>query len=1324
MNFSHSFCLYRFCDSPTSDIENRSTKSCGRPKRGRASNNSNNNDMSNFTETRSSIHSKLRNSSTVKGRKGASANGNRTSPVEKPQGKRKHRPSEVSASSGEDSKSAKRLKSSNNAKQNNVTPSDPVPDSNGLIECPEPNCSKKYKHINGLRYHRQHAHQEDKPDDDNEDDDQDSENKSSSDESSCVSTPVDSVKSKDWNDSNRTSDTSSNDTKVSSVSNGLTVEQTTAEKQRQQYSTAAAHAAATAAANAAAAAANLELLHKEDSSNSAGKKGHKLSSDKTSPKILHGTLGKSKDATLVKSKGDASEKTGGKPKKGSSSTEKDLSVFDFNSTVDSDSVPEPLGSEKHVSVIRPIADMSTTSSPSKESIATPAKLQDVIHTTALPGSEHLEELQKHSKRSEKDKSKSGDRKKGKHDKVPSSKVKPSRPVTASPTPPQLGTAPANMAAKGAVTTATTQPIKMPPTNGKHPINPALKQIQPKPTVLSEGSGTKEKKSKSKKKSKDKDKEREKTSSSAKEKESKDSLIVNNKQNIQPQQSSAVKQQLVAPAIALPVAVPKHTSSQQPGTVLPETNILHQALTQSGITPEDAERNSPSVTGSGDIPKTDTSGQAPKDQSKDVRSLFPNRPPMHGNIPEIPKLIPTSSVVNSSGRAVGPMPPHMPSSHPTKPVPPVQDTSQMDKSTLPMPQMKANLLQETDSNSQTPPTGQNDERAQSPAAYSDISDANEENEVPPSKTLNDRDPYSFQDAARNQAKVAPSRDEPHIHSKSLYTPLSEVGRDRLPDGRLPEGMPKPQQDSHRTAAPPLIHPPFKGDGGSSGGKEGNHAEGPDAKKPRKDTSSPRLPPSSEAGYNRPPSQSYPGQYPPYMSPGFVMDPQYHMHLLNTDHHYRQQHEQFRQEQRQLSEKERMERERNAKDKPPAPGSSKPQEESKERTIPRIKTEPITPPKRPVLTEKGQERGKPDRPPSAEKLKRKQLDFTNKSGSENVVAATEASSDRPVQEDVSRSKAFMHQQHQEEMRQYLLYQQKVQEQKYEEEQRRKLEESRANPESVSSQKEKENRTEREESPSERHRSGASPSLQHNPPKSRSPCPPSDDKKLRGSPSASSPSPMSKDPKGIMSSSSSRKVLDYPAYLQHTPYGPVPMHQTPYGAIPIDPNHPAYQHPVNPLIYQAYLSHGHYPGPVVSPMWKSDEKGHEYERGRAASPHQASSSRGPSPSEPPPKALDLLQQHASRYYSSHKHDRSRSPDKSRPSSPQRRPASPRKSPETSSSSRERVEPSHRSEQPMVHQHMHTHQHTHVGYPAVLPPYDPFGKSTLLIRYRVDNQEDVSPN
>ena len=37
---------------------------------------------------------------------------------------------------------------------------DPEITEEGAIQCPEPNCKKKYKHINGLRYHQSHAHHE------------------------------------------------------------------------------------------------------------------------------------------------------------------------------------------------------------------------------------------------------------------------------------------------------------------------------------------------------------------------------------------------------------------------------------------------------------------------------------------------------------------------------------------------------------------------------------------------------------------------------------------------------------------------------------------------------------------------------------------------------------------------------------------------------------------------------------------------------------------------------------------------------------------------------------------------------------------------------------------------------------------------------------------------------------------------------------------------------------------------------------------------------------------------------------------------------------
>lgn len=37
-------------------------------------------------------------------------------------------------------------------------PVSPCPSPTQYIECPERNCDKRYKHINGLRYHQAHAH--------------------------------------------------------------------------------------------------------------------------------------------------------------------------------------------------------------------------------------------------------------------------------------------------------------------------------------------------------------------------------------------------------------------------------------------------------------------------------------------------------------------------------------------------------------------------------------------------------------------------------------------------------------------------------------------------------------------------------------------------------------------------------------------------------------------------------------------------------------------------------------------------------------------------------------------------------------------------------------------------------------------------------------------------------------------------------------------------------------------------------------------------------------------------------------------------------------
>ena len=167
----------RFCDSPTSDLEMRTPKNRG--KRGRAQAATPVNEPT-PADTRQS-NAKLRNG--VKGRRGSSSNAAFATPVSplKPEPfKRKTRGSENDKEEepAGNAKNAKRPKVSS-AKDNLNSPSkdrqssSPAPPnvpssvdaqpaggpfSPALIECPEPNCSKKYKHINGLRYHQSHAH--------------------------------------------------------------------------------------------------------------------------------------------------------------------------------------------------------------------------------------------------------------------------------------------------------------------------------------------------------------------------------------------------------------------------------------------------------------------------------------------------------------------------------------------------------------------------------------------------------------------------------------------------------------------------------------------------------------------------------------------------------------------------------------------------------------------------------------------------------------------------------------------------------------------------------------------------------------------------------------------------------------------------------------------------------------------------------------------------------------------------------------------------------------------------------------------------------------
>lgn len=130
----HDWAPPRFSDSPTDDIDGNGLKSF-RSKRGRSA--------AADSESEARVQSKLRNG---KGRRATSA-GHFTIPCSPGKsgesGKRRADGSPVQA------------KRNRSRADGDSTPASPV-----LIECPEPNCSKKYKHINGLKYHQTHAHGE------------------------------------------------------------------------------------------------------------------------------------------------------------------------------------------------------------------------------------------------------------------------------------------------------------------------------------------------------------------------------------------------------------------------------------------------------------------------------------------------------------------------------------------------------------------------------------------------------------------------------------------------------------------------------------------------------------------------------------------------------------------------------------------------------------------------------------------------------------------------------------------------------------------------------------------------------------------------------------------------------------------------------------------------------------------------------------------------------------------------------------------------------------------------------------------------------------
>ncbi|CAL9702272.1 unnamed protein product [Knipowitschia caucasica] len=180
----HDWAPPRFCESPTSDLEMRNGR--GRGKRMRPNPNPPINDNSNSSDSKGAANNnKTRGASNSKGRRGSQTPSDRRTPPNSnaeevkaspsPAGKRKTKPTSDMEpnSSSEDSKGNKRMRTNSNngvalAVHLPIIKAEPLPPlvdrtcpSPVLIDCPHPNCNKKYKHINGLKYHQARAHNDD-----------------------------------------------------------------------------------------------------------------------------------------------------------------------------------------------------------------------------------------------------------------------------------------------------------------------------------------------------------------------------------------------------------------------------------------------------------------------------------------------------------------------------------------------------------------------------------------------------------------------------------------------------------------------------------------------------------------------------------------------------------------------------------------------------------------------------------------------------------------------------------------------------------------------------------------------------------------------------------------------------------------------------------------------------------------------------------------------------------------------------------------------------------------------------------------------------------
>jgi len=167
---------FRFAsDSPTSDIDGRTPK--GRGKRGRTCVNVARSDMN-------SSDRKLRSNRCVAGKSTtAQSSGGSGSPVRSESGGAlpPKRPRGADAAAGSSSNSDGSRANSKSSRSDSRTSNAECDGSNAdapLMECPAPNCSKKYRHVNGLRYHQSRAHPDMVFDDDDNNEDVDGSTKS------------------------------------------------------------------------------------------------------------------------------------------------------------------------------------------------------------------------------------------------------------------------------------------------------------------------------------------------------------------------------------------------------------------------------------------------------------------------------------------------------------------------------------------------------------------------------------------------------------------------------------------------------------------------------------------------------------------------------------------------------------------------------------------------------------------------------------------------------------------------------------------------------------------------------------------------------------------------------------------------------------------------------------------------------------------------------------------------------------------------------------------------------------------------------------------